>query len=705
MSLEHVTLLCVEDDSATLDAMKTLLEGEVKALYLASDGREGLEAFKEHEPDIVVTDIAMPRMSGIEMARQIKEIDPHRPVAMVTAYDDKSHLEKAVNIGINKYIYKPIVADSLLDTLEQLADVVQKTDRMRSSLSGDDGNRPATVNPLEIALDGADSGFFDWNIATDRLVCGPVFDRTFQTGDKDSPTTFEQWVKTWHPDDAAMMTSELTEYIQSQRSTPFNRRVRMSNAAGEWLSISFRGKSYTDDDGEPHFAGIVEDITEQSKREQVILDRSKFDTVTGVLAHAAFSDRLTRKMADAHFLLCFISVDKLDAIRSSLGPTRTDRILKTTAQRIETFRNDGDLLGRIRQDSFGLTVTVGDRSAEPSTLLAALVEKLKEPIDCYGRRVTITTNIGVVPHSPEAGFTVDGVIHHAMLAMYENTTRDTDYFLDDIAGGRLEEADRLIHRFDAAIERDELRLVYQPKVNMSTGELAGLEALVRWEHPERGLLTPGSFLPFIENDHRIMKKLGEWVFTSAFGQLMAWKHEGFDTSISLNVSAGEFEDDGVLIRLQSMFHAHPTIDPEAVEIEVLETQAVKNMGEFSTQLQSCRALGVRVAIDDFGTGYASLNYLKNFPWDTLKIDQSFVRDIVTNSRSSSIVELSVKLAGAFDSGIVAEGVEDEACGVTLRRFGCDVAQGYAICRPIPPEAVVEWYEHWEPFPSWQSVPE
>ena len=479
----------------------------------------------------------------------------------------------------------------------------------------------------------------------------------------------------------------------------------MRRSGPEWQSISVHGKSYEDDSGNRHFAGVVKDITRESEYEQTVFDQSKIDTVTGLPMYAVFARHLTlmlnrcRKRNSALFL-CFIAIADLDRMYQSLGVSRTERVLETIVRRLHLQRRDDEILGRLKNDAFGLTISAETTGVE--RIVEEIIGALTDPMVCMGPPVTVHVSVGVSRFDPAAPVSSDELVHRALLAMYEARTNGINgfHFLDIDASSRLEEASRLLYRFESAIERDELRLFYQPKVHMRSGRLAGLEALVRWQHPQQGLLSPHAFLPVAERDVGVMQKLGQWVFGRVFEQLAVWGDTGFDTSISINVSAHEFENGAVLACLKTMFEVHPGIDPLQIEIEVLETQAVKNIEQFSSELQACRALGVHVAIDDFGTGYASLNYLKNFPWDTLKIDQSFVRDIASDERSSSIVELSVKLAASFDSTVIAEGVETEECGLALLKFGCELAQGYAISKPLPASEVVEWLHSWKAFPSW-----
>jgi EAL domain-containing protein (putative c-di-GMP-specific phosphodiesterase class I) len=244
-------------------------------------------------------------------------------------------------------------------------------------------------------------------------------------------------------------------------------------------------------------------------------------------------------------------------------------------------------------------------------------------------------------------------------------------------------------------------LYYQPKVNMRTGTVIGAEALIRWQHPERGLLPPADFLPIIE-DHPIGVELGEWVIEAALLQIRDWNAAGLDIPVSVNVGARQLQQGDFAARLSQMLAARPEVRPNQLELEVLETSALEDVAQVSERMHACRALGVSFALDDFGTGYSSLTYLKRLPANLLKIDQSFVRDMLDDPDDLAIVKGVIGLATAFRRKIIAEGVETVAHGSRLLSLGCDLAQGYGIARPMPATALPDWVAAWRPDAAWTT---
>jgi EAL domain-containing protein (putative c-di-GMP-specific phosphodiesterase class I) len=254
-----------------------------------------------------------------------------------------------------------------------------------------------------------------------------------------------------------------------------------------------------------------------------------------------------------------------------------------------------------------------------------------------------------------------------------------------------------------ALDKDQFVLHYQPKVNMRTGTVIGAEALIRWQHPERGLLSPAEFLPAIEKN-RIMIEMGEWVIDSALTQISQWQAMGLNIplKISVNIAAIQLKQPNFTQRLITLLAAHPNVEPHYLELEVLETSAFDDVHHISTTMNDCMALGVNFALDDFGTGYSSLTYLRRLPANVIKIDQTFVRDMLIDPDDFAIVEGVIALAKSFRRDVIAEGVETIECGTALLQLGCELAQGYGIARPMPASDIPVWISDWKPDVSWQS---
>jgi len=260
----------------------------------------------------------------------------------------------------------------------------------------------------------------------------------------------------------------------------------------------------------------------------------------------------------------------------------------------------------------------------------------------------------------------------------------------------------LLEELRHGLKNNQMRLYYQPKVNLCTGELIGLEALIRWQHPIQGLLAPAAFLPTIEH-HLIIVDIGEWVIETALLQMRQWEEQGLRLKVSVNIAALHLLHPAFVERLQAIMARFPDIDPRRLDLEILETTALGDLGKATEIILQCKALGFSFSLDDFGTGYSSLSYLKQLPVQTLKIDRSFVRDALQNDDSVSILRAIIALSKVFNRNLVAEGVETVRQGEILISLGCMVAQGYAIAKPMPAANLIGWIRTWKPYPQWVTI--
>ena len=314
----------------------------------------------------------------------------------------------------------------------------------------------------------------------------------------------------------------------------------------------------------------------------------------------------------------------------------------------------------------------------------------------------VSASIGVTLY-PQDGADADQLLRHADQAMYiAKQSGKNRYHLFDVDQDVAVQTQReSMERIRLALDKHEFVLHYQPKVNMRTGSVIGAEALIRWQHPERGLLPPIVFLPLIENS-AFSVALGEWVINTALSQLDKWRAAGFSLPVSVNISAHQLQQIEFVGRLSTLLAAHPDIHPSLLQLEILETSALEDISRVSSIMNTCRQIGVRFALDDFGTGYSSLIYLKRLPADVLKIDQSFIRDMLDDPSDLAIVEGVIGLAAAFRRECIAEGVETITHGLHLLTLGCDLAQGYGIARPMPADDFPAWAASWAPYPAWTA---
>lgn len=448
--------------------------------------------------------------------------------------------------------------------------------------------------------------------------------------------------------------------------------------------------------------GISADVTERKEHEKQLEHIAHYDSLTGVPNRVLLADRLSQALARTKrekglMAVCYLDLDGFKPVNDTYGHETGDLVLIEITRRIKEVIREDDTVARLGGDEFVVLLVGLDVPEECVGSLNRLLEAIHQPIEIQGKLLHISASIGVSLY-PEDEQDADTLLRHADQAMYiAKQSGKNRYHLFDAANDlRARSHHELLQQIRYGLAHGEFELYYQPKVEMSTGRLVGVEALIRWHHPKRGLLLPGEFLRVIENTE-LEIELGDWVFANAFQQLQRWRLLGQDCEVSVNASAYHLQSANFVSKLKALMqHCCPQTCHRCVQIEVLETAALDDIARVSDIIKACREFGVGFALDDFGTGYSSLTYLSNLDVDTLKIDQSFVRGMLEDKGDHAIVQGIIALAKAFERDIVAEGVENDAHYHALLQMGCEVGQGYGIARPMPAEDLIEWSKRWSP---------
>ncbi len=382
--------------------------------------------------------------------------------------------------------------------------------------------------------------------------------------------------------------------------------------------------------------------------------------------------------------LILIDLDNFKEINDTFGHHAGDQLLRETARRLAARMVDPDLLVRLGGDEFALLITLGT-GEDGSEIAARILDRLMEPLVIDGARVRVDACAGVAERD-DASVAIADLLRRADVAMY--AAKDAHSRIE-LFRPRLDEANRTrletIQDLDAALVHRQFVLHYQPKVDVETGAIFGAEALVRWEHPTRGLLYPDAFLPVVEQSG-LMNAVTRLVLESAVMQLASWRAAGLDISVAVNLSASDLLDESLAERIAGLLAEH-AVPATALELEITESVIMIDPKRAREVLEALRALGLRIAVDDYGTGYCALAYLRDLPIDELKIDRSFIANVTTDRRSAAIVRSTIELAHALGLKVVAEGIEHEQALAALAAFGCDYAQGYHFSRPLPADGV------------------
>ncbi|EKE75148.1 EAL domain-containing protein [Gallaecimonas xiamenensis] len=453
------------------------------------------------------------------------------------------------------------------------------------------------------------------------------------------------------------------------------------------------------------YIGVFSDISQLKAHERELDQIAHFDPLTGLPNRRRLNDLLAQRLGQCDryhqgLAVAFIDLDGFKPINDTYGHQAGDQFLVAMAKRLKGALRQQDVVARIGGDEFVVLLADVLHPGLVEESLNRLLKVINEPVQMEGTRLQVSASIGVTCYPDDSG-DADLLLRHADQAMYRAKQAGKNRFHRfDLERDRQQSGyQSWLNRLEQALAEDQLRLYYQPKLDLSTGKVEGAEALLRWQHPSQGLLAPGDFLGHLLGS-RLDVPLGQWVLDQALAQLGRWQSAGLELNLSVNISAMHLLQPDFADTLGTLLAAHPQIDPRFLELEIVETAALTDLNLAARTLTQCRRLGVRTALDDFGTGYASLTYLRRLPVDRMKIDQSFVRDMLSDPNDLSIVENVIQMARAFNREVIAEGVETQNHARALLQLGCHHVQGYGVARPQPVDQFEAWLAQWQRQPRW-----
>ncbi|OIN90597.1 MAG: hypothetical protein AUJ20_14015 [Comamonadaceae bacterium CG1_02_60_18] len=453
---------------------------------------------------------------------------------------------------------------------------------------------------------------------------------------------------------------------------------------------------------------LIEDITARKAHQRELEYVAHFDSLTNLPNRLLLADRLQQSLTQVtrrhlNMAVVFIDIDGFKNINDQHGHDMGDQLLVAVASAMKQTLREGDTLARLGGDEFVAVLNDLDNVAASTPMLDRLLSAAAHPYQIGKRTVQVSASLGVTFYPQQQVIDADQLLRQADQAMYQAKVTGKNRFciFDPEQDRSLRVHHESLERIRVALDHGEFVLYYQPKVNMRSGQVVGVEALIRWQHPQQGLLAPGLFLPTIEND-ALAVAVGEWVIDSALSQIEDWRTCGLDLPVSVNVGALQLQQRDFVDQLRAHLQAHPCVNPSHLELEILETSALQDMDQVRLVIDACTKLGVRFALDDFGTGYSSLSYLKRLKVTLLKIDKSFVRDMLEDDDDLAILRAVIGLAQAFGRQVIAEGVETIAHGSLLLQLGCDLGQGFGIARPMPADKLPDWVTRWQSAPAWTA---
>ncbi|HQR15070.1 MAG TPA: EAL domain-containing protein [Nitrospira sp.] len=689
MSQANPKILIADDDPLSRLFVKNALEPAGMVVLEATGGKDALAKFEAIGPDLVILDIMMPDMDGYLTCSRVRSLPRGKrvPILVLTGLDDAQSIGQAYQHGATDFITKPVNATILCHHVRYML----RTNNVLHALIRSESR-------LELAQRIARIGNWDWNPTTNRFTMSNELCRLVGVRPQDFAGTFEAFLALVHADDRPIVTGALQKLVGQHTPCDIDHRIVLPNGTDFIIHLQAEGvrEEETDD---ITVIGTAQDITERKQAERAIHQLAYYDSLTGLANRVLFKDRLSNALSYAerhhqHLATLFIDLDRFKIINDTLGHTVGDLLLTHVAERLSDSVRQSDsvsrhadhepmhALARLGGDEFTILLTALPQPEDAGRVARRILDSLAHPFSIEGHEIFISASIGISIF-PSDGSTVEALLKNADTAMYhakEQGRNNCQFYSSGLNAAAAERLD-LENELRRALEREEFVVFYQPKLNIHSRRILGAEALVRWKHPKRGLVPPGVFLN-AAIDTGLIRSMDEWVLREACRQVKAWEKAGLPAiTISANVS-------------NSLFHGRtlPTtvadalrdsgLNPAQLELELTESIAMRDVEASVTMLEGLRTMGVRLSIDDFGTGYSSLSYLQRFPLSRLKIDQSFVRDLLTNENNVKITRAIIAMAHSLNLAVLAEGVETEGQLARLREEGCDEVQGYLFSRPV-----------------------
>lgn len=681
---EKAIVLIVDGNTSYATKIAGILQEEGMVCFCQSSGHTALSWLAETTPALVILEHSLPDMTGEAFVEKLCDSGINVSFVMMCDKEDAGLAVQMMKIGASDFRVKN---SSFLEKLPAIvARAIHEGETRHRLKRAEDSLRQSEMR-LARAQKIAGMGSWEWNIKTGEIFWSDQLYQIFGVNKESKPSITMDWVFSLvHQNDLPAFKKVILNTARS--GNPFNIVYRINSLSEGEIVVNSQGEVSFGDDGKPLFVSATTlDITARIRAESEIEQLINYDTLTGLPNRSLLHDRLKLAIAQAardNLLLgvLILDLDRFKDINDSLGHHAGDKLLKTVAKRLSACVRESDTLARIGGDEF-VAILVGVHAIDGiSTVAKKVLALIAEPVYLEGQEIYTTGSIGISVY-PMDGEDAQTLLKHADLAMYQAKELDRNNFQFFSREMNIKMLERMMleNSMRKALEREEFFLVYQPQVDSRTGKIIGMEALLRWQHPDLGLLSPDKFI-YLAEETGFIVQIGEWVLRTACRQNKKWQDIGLPpVRIAVNLSAKQFVQ-RQLDETISAILMETNLDPQWLELEITESAIMKNADENAEILRKFKEMGAGIAIDDFGTGYSSLSYLKHFPITRLKIDRSFVRDITTNPDDAAIAEIIIAMAQTLKLEVIAEGVETRSQMEFLSFNNCVEMQGYLFSRPV-----------------------
>ena len=675
---QGATILVVDDDRITRQTLAQVLKKSSYHVVEAGDGREALRLMPELRPDLILLDVIMPELDGFETCRELRKRGDARllPVLMLTGLDDVDSVDQAFQAGATDFITKPI-------NWSLLGQRVRYALRDRGLYK----QLQAQQKRLSQAQRIARLGYWDLFPDTRELYLSDELLRILELGDKHRHP-LDHMLAIVHKDDREKVREIIERALRDKQAYDVEHRVVV--ASGQQLAVQNHGEAQFEPDGVGwRLIGTLQDITERKEAEALIERQAYFDSLTDLPNRHWFSERLGKLMDEEredHLVgVLFLGLDRFKVINETMGHSAGDRLLREFTKRIEPITHEGDMLARFTGDVFAVIVPNATTVDEINVVARRLLHLTSRPFNIDEQELFLTASIGVSIYPLEARDreSIISAAEAAMSSAKKNGGNQYQYYSHEMNQQAMERM-ALERDMRKGLEAGQFIVYYQPQVDSHSKRIIGMEALVRWQHPTRGLIPPLKFIPIAEETGLIIE-LGHQVLLQACKQVQLWHEQGLgDLRVGVNLSARQLIRHDFVNEVQNIL-LHTRLDARLLDLEITESMAVQNLDATISILEKLKSLGVSASMDDFGTGYSALSYLQKLPIDILKIDRSFVKDINEQGDNGQLAKAIIAMAHSLGLSVIGEGVETKAQLDFLVQHGCNEIQGYFFSPPVSGE--------------------
>lgn len=697
LSANLQTVLIVDDERLICSSLRALLAADGREILECETGSDAIVKLKSQDIDLVLLDINLPDISGLDVLEWISNNKITTSVILVSADDCIDSAIYALRYGAVEFVRKPLKLGEIQLKVQNAlyrrrieSSYALMTERMKQS---EQLHRFLVENSPDLIYTLDDSGRFMFVNKRFESLLGYVGEELI--GKKYCTIVHDEDVVKAHyafnerrVDNRATANLEVRLKCKNEHFRCFDSHyiVAIMNATGIYGEKQYASKAESQSFMGTY--GVARDITDRKIAEETISFQALHDHLTHLPNQRLFRDRLEMaltlsKRHGGMVGVMFIDLDRFKLVNDTYGHAEGDELLKKVADRLLRCMRVGDTLARKGGDEFTVLLPDLNQAEDAGIIADKILKEMRVPFIAAGQEFRVTASIGIAVF-PRDGEGVDVLLKNADIAMYRvkaDGKNDTKFYIPDM-NACFHERINMENDLRHAIQYSEFELYYQPKISVINFQIVGMEALIRWHHPLHGLMNPRAFIDLAE-EIGLIGDITDWVLTEACSQLAKWHAMGLnDLRMSINVSPQEFQRSDMVDRVSSQVKKH-NLQEDSLEIEITENILLQEVASVIKKMSVIRDLGVRISIDDFGTSYSSLNYLRMIPISTIKIDQSFVRDLSEGHRSSAIIQAIVDIAKSFGLHLVAEGVETNYQMKALHQLGCDEMQGYLFSRPVP----------------------